>query len=214
MSPLLDMRILELLIARFCHDLAGPVAAVGNGAEILADSGPDFAGEAMRLVADSANAAAIRLAFYRFAFGVGGDGAAAASASDLAARFFASTAIACDYSPSARLLPPSWQKLACNLLLVGADGLPRGGTLAVFADVRDDLVLDAVGEAAALAPELTAALSLALPVAALSPRTVPAYLAGLLAQMLGRRLIACGVAAGRFRVSAAAAGPPAGAGGG
>jgi hypothetical protein len=57
---------------------------------------------------------------------------------------------------------------------------------------------------------LTTALSLALPVSALSPHTVPAFLAGLLARALGRRLIAGGVAAGRFRVGAAAAGQPAG----
>jgi histidine phosphotransferase ChpT len=206
MSPLLDRRVLELLIARLCHDLAGPVAAVGNGAEMLADDDPGFAEEALRLVADSADAAASRLAFYRFAFGVGDDGAVAASPSDLAARFFAATAIACDYAPSARLLPPTWQQLACNLLLVGADGLPRGGTLTLCADAGGGLILEAVGEQAALAPELAAALSLALPVTALSPRTVTAFLAAVFAGALGSRLIAGGVAAGRFRVGAAAAG--------
>jgi histidine phosphotransferase ChpT len=197
----LDMRVLELLTARLCHDLAGPIAAIGNGAEMLADDDPDFAGEAVRLVADSALRAASRLRFYRFAYGFGGDGATAGGApSELAAGFFAVTTTACDYAASVRLLPLPWQKLACNLLLVAADGLVRGGTLAVNADARG-LVLDAVGEAAALTPELLMATSLTIPTAALTPRNVQAYFTALLARGLGRRLLADTAEAGRFRIA-------------
>ncbi len=89
MAGLLDMRVLELLMARLCHDLAGPIAAVGHGAEALADDDQNLAGEALRLVAEGAIRAASRLQFYRFAYGFGGDGAAAGSAaSELALRFF------------------------------------------------------------------------------------------------------------------------------
>jgi histidine phosphotransferase ChpT len=205
MAGILDLRVSELLMSRLCHDLAGPIAALGNGAEMLGDADPDFAAEAMRLVGDSAVQAAARLRFYRFAYGYGGEGMAVAGApSELAARFFAATTTACDYAPSARRLPLPWQKLACNLLLVGAKGLPRGGTLLVDAGAAG-LVLDAVGRAAALAPELLAALRLTMPTAALTPGTVQAYFAGLLARELGCRLWVGAAEAGRFRIGASAA---------
>ena len=42
MDQAVDLRVLEMLAARLCHDLIGPVAAIGNGAELLADEEPDF----------------------------------------------------------------------------------------------------------------------------------------------------------------------------
>ncbi len=204
MAGRLDMRVLELLMARLCHDLAGPIAAVGHGTEVLAED-ENLTCEALRLVAEAAIRAAHRLRFYRFAYACGGDRAAAIGApAELAVHFFETTTISCDYAPAARRLPLAWQKLACNLLLVGADLLPRGGTLAVDAGAGG-LVVDAAGAAVVLAPETTAALMLALPTAALTPGTVQAYFAGLLARMLGCRLRADSAAAGGIRIGAAAA---------
>jgi histidine phosphotransferase ChpT len=205
MAEALDLRIVELLTARLCHDLAGPIAAIGNGAEMLADNDPDFAEETARLIAASAAQAANRLSFYRFAYGFGGEGAAAGGApSELAAGFFATTTIVCDYSASLRRLPLTRQKLACNLLLVAADALPRGGRVALHAD-GSDLVLDARGEMALFAPELFAATSLITPAAVLTPRTVQARFAALLAGALGQRLVAGAAEAGRFRIATSAA---------
>jgi histidine phosphotransferase ChpT len=202
MNGICEIRVFELLMVRLCHDLAGPIAAVGNGAEMLADDDPEFAEAAVGLVADSAGRAADKLQFYRFAYGIVGDAQAPANApADLAARFFAATTIACDYTRSARLMPLAWQKLACNLLLVGADGLPRGGTLAVTAGASGP-VLDAVGEAGALAPEVIAALNLAVPASALTPRSVQAYFAALLAGVEGGRLRMANGQSGRFRIDA------------
>jgi histidine phosphotransferase ChpT len=205
MADSIDMRVVELLTARLCHDLAGPIAAIGNGAEMLADEDPGFIGETVRLIADSAAQAAGRLRFYRFAFGFSGEGGAAGGApSDLAAGFFAATAIACDYSPSVCQLSLAWQKLACNLLLVGADGLPRGGRVALRAD-GPSLVLEAHGEVAGLSPELLAATNLAIPTAALTPRTVQARFAALLAYALGQRLVTGAAEGGGLRIATSAA---------
>ena len=49
----------------------------------------------------------------------------------LANEYFAGSAIECDYPDAVRELEPEWQRLACSLLFVGADGLPRGGRLAL-----------------------------------------------------------------------------------
>ena len=107
---------------------------------------------------------------------------------DLAAGFFDGTRIACDYSEDARALPLGRQRLACSLLLIGAEALSRGGTL-ILAVGRAGLDLEAVGEAAALSPEITAALLLTTPLAAITSRTVHAYFTGLLAEMLGCELV-------------------------
>jgi histidine phosphotransferase ChpT len=156
---------------------------------LLADDDPDFVQDAVGLIGSSARQAADRLQFYRFAYGYsGGTGTAIADPQprDLAARLFVGSRLTCEYGDSVALLPLEWQKLACNLLLVGADALPRGGRLILASSI---LEIEAVGEAPALPPETLAALTLAAPVDALTSRTVQAYFAGVLAASLGCRLV-------------------------
>ena len=188
------MRLLELLTARLCHELSGPVAAINNGIELLFDeepgggpsAPPDFLRDAVALVGDSAHRVRDRLQFYRFAYGFGGRGAnTGAAPNELASGFFAGTRIACDYAEGIRKMSPEWQKLACNLLPVGADALPRGGRLSL---TDNPLSIEAVGEAAALSPEARAALTLTTPIAELTVRTIQAYFTCLLAKALTCRL--------------------------
>jgi histidine phosphotransferase ChpT len=211
-GPLIEMRILELLTARLCHELSGPVAAINNGIELLCDEdlepgsppGPGFIRDAVTLVSDSAHRARNRLQFYRFAYGFSRLGGASTGPAphELAAGFFAAGQIVCNYAESARAMPPDWQHLACNLLAVGADTLPRGGQLALS---NGPLTIEAIGEAAALSPEARSALMLTTPTTELTARTVQPYFAGLLARVLGCRLIAT-AEPGRVRLTAVAAG--------
>jgi signal transduction histidine kinase len=39
-SWLIDNRVLELLTARLCHELSGPIAAINNGVELLTEDDP------------------------------------------------------------------------------------------------------------------------------------------------------------------------------
>jgi histidine phosphotransferase ChpT len=182
------MRVLELLASRLCHEISGPIAAINNGIELLAEEDPDFQRDALALVGDSARRASFRLQFYRFAYGFSRDSAMVGTAPlDLANLFFAATRIACDFSDSVRGLPLASQKLACNLLLVGAEILSRGGRL-VLSDGPGSLDLQAIGEGASLSLEASAALMVATPVSALTSRTVQPYFTGLLAGALGWRL--------------------------
>lgn len=205
-----DMRVLQLLTARLCHELSGPIAAINNGAELLADeepgsgcwSGTGFIRDAAALIGDSARRAGNRLQFYRFAYAFGhGTGFAGPAPHELAIGFFDASRIICDYPENVRALSPERQKLACNLLSVGAEALPRGGRL-LLAD--QPLSLEAIGEAAALSPETRAAVTLAMPIAELTSRTVQAYFTGLVAKALGYRLVGT-AERGRVRLTTLAA---------
>ncbi|MFL5270137.1 MAG: histidine phosphotransferase family protein [Stellaceae bacterium] len=206
-----DLRVLELLSARLCHELSGPIAAINNGVELVADEDPvtgsppdpSFIRDAVALVGSSARSAARRLQFYRFAYGYSQAAAPGGPAPiELARALFEASRIECDCADGVRFLSAAWLKLACNLLPVGAGALPRGGRL-VLGD--RPLRLEAIGEAAALSAETQAALMLATPVDELTARTVQAYFAGLLARALD-----CGVTAatepGRVRLTVIAAG--------
>jgi histidine phosphotransferase ChpT len=205
---LIDIRILELLTARLCHELSGPIAAINNGVELLAEedpglrltSNPGFLHDAVELVADSARRARSRLQFYRFAYGFSSGSATAGPAPhEIAIGFFAGTRIIGDYADGIRMLPPDRQKLACNLLSVGAAALPRGGRLVLTDEPLD---LEAVGEAAALSPEACDALTLVTPIAELNARTVQPYFTGLLAKWLDLSIIPT-VEPGRIRLRSA-----------
>ena len=67
MTVTFDLRILELLTARLCHELSGPIGAVGNGVELLGEDDPDFVREAVGACPrQRANSCGNRLQFYRF----------------------------------------------------------------------------------------------------------------------------------------------------
>jgi histidine phosphotransferase ChpT len=192
----IDLRVLELLAARLCHELSGPIAAISNGVELLAEEdpglgsslNPGFLHDAVTLVSESVRRARCRLQFYRFAYGFSsGSTIAGPAPHEIATGFLAANSIIGDYADRIRMLSPDWQKLACNMLSVGADVLPRGGRL-VLTD--EPLSLEAVGDRAALSAETHDALMLATPVADLTARTVQPYFTGLLAKALERSLIA------------------------
>lgn len=60
----------ELLCTRMCHDMAGPIGAVSNGAELLDDEdGGSGASQAFELIQTSAKSAVSKLVFFRNAYG-------------------------------------------------------------------------------------------------------------------------------------------------
>jgi histidine phosphotransferase ChpT len=199
MAAAIDLRILALLAARLCHELIGPVAAIANGAELLAEEDAGFVRDAARLVGDSAAKAGAQLQFYRFAYGFTGGGLTGATPDRLVAGFFAGTAVECEYRPELAGSEMPRQQLACAMLAVAAEGLPRGGRLVASAGLAG-IAVAAEGPGAGLSPELRRALSLAAP-AALTPRTVGGYHAGLLAEPLGLHLKVSELAGG-FRLGA------------
>lgn len=72
MELTLDPRVMELVASRICHDLVSPVGAVNNGVELMQELGDDAGAEAVKLIADSAHQASIRLKAFRLCYGAAG----------------------------------------------------------------------------------------------------------------------------------------------
>lgn len=137
------LALAELLCARLCHDLAGPLGALGTGAELLAEGDTGLDAEATALIASSAAIATARLRFLRFAFGPGGAILAPEALRGLIADYL--KAQARDGAPLALEWrdegDSSWEpgavKMLCNLVLLALDCLPRGGVVAIRARPGD-----------------------------------------------------------------------------
>ena len=65
----LGLELAGLLSARLCHDLAGPVGAAENGAELLSEGGAEGMEDARELISNCAGQAVRRLRFFRLAYG-------------------------------------------------------------------------------------------------------------------------------------------------
>lgn len=169
-----DLKVVQLLCSRLCHDLTGPTGAVHNGMELFAEMGVDGGDDALEMVSTSVGQLSARLGFFRMAFGLGGFSGrqpALNEARQLAGAFLEGGRISLDWpsqegeehgpQPAGTVI-----KLLLNMILVAIDALPRGGSLAVsLARVIDDqggpaigIAIRAAGEGAHLKEDLRAAL--------------------------------------------------------
>ena len=192
----IDLRVMELLASRLCHDLVGPVGAVNNGMELVEEEGTDNMEEALRLTATSARQAARTLQFYRLAYGIAGGrlGSGLDELRDLAAAYLIATKATLEWSvpqldeTAARRLG----KLILNMVALGHEILPRGGTLSVAVlngaeGTRASIT--ASGTGAKLREDTAQALADEVEIAELTPRNVQGYFTRLLAQRLGSDLV-------------------------
>ena len=189
---MVEFRVLELLNARLCHELVSPIGAINNGVELLDDDDPEFVRDAIRLIGQSARKAGQRLQFYRFAYGTSTStsGSAIGSGRELATGLLEGSKVRCDWSAEAATLPVDWQRLACNMLVLAVEALPRGGTVLVrpLREGASGIEVTAEGESVNLSPEMRAALDRSATIEELSSRTVHAYFTAQLAAQLGAAL--------------------------
>lgn len=186
----------ELLAARLCHDLVGPVSAVSNGVELMEDGPPDA--EVTALIAVSARQASRRLQWFRTAFGSGAglpSGAMFAETRKLAAALCEETNVKLDWpAPDAALEAAASRpacKLTLNLGLVAQEALPRGGVVQVRlakAGGKLALTLSAAGVGAKLSDEIRTALTGTAALGDVTPKAAPACVAALVASAAGGRV--------------------------
>lgn len=199
MTVMIEVRIVQLLCSRLCHDLAGVIGAVNNGIELINEMGggtPDP--EAMDLISGSAKEAARRLQYYRVAYGLApGVVRSAGEAIELAKNYFSEGKVSIDASGSQLDMQKAFDeaeiKLLLNMLLLGSDALPRGGTLAIRLaenNGRLETMIAAKGMGARIGEEIKATDDPDLTADAVTARTVHGYFSALLAQSLGMKISA------------------------
>jgi histidine phosphotransferase ChpT len=191
MNRLIDLKIVELLSARLCHELVSPIGAIANGVELLGEDDPDFVRDATALIAQSARKAAQRLQFYRFAYGSLATGSSGvADPRELVGGLFDGGKVSCEWRDDALALPAEWVKLACNMVVLAAEALPRGGTITVVggSPIAPRVEVLGAGEVINLNEEGRAALGLKANLVDLTSRTVHGYFTARLAETLGAAL--------------------------
>lgn len=65
-----EIRLSELVALKLSHDLAGPIGALNNGIELLADNDSDYFKDSFDLVQTTSKDAISKLLFYRQAYGL------------------------------------------------------------------------------------------------------------------------------------------------
>jgi histidine phosphotransferase ChpT len=187
----MDLRVLELIASKLCHDLIGPVTGLTTGIE-LAKSGDGTAdAETVNLLAFSASQAAKRLAFFRLAYGLGGSEGEQIERTQLEAicnGLIEDSRVAAVWPPSAPglRLRKEEARLFLNLFALGREALPKGG---VIRPVVDEVLAVICEGAGVRTPEgLEEVLADAARPETLTPRTVHAYLTWLLAERAGKTL--------------------------
>jgi histidine phosphotransferase ChpT len=175
----MDIRVVELLCSRLCHELVSPVGAINNGVELMEEMGDEMGEEAMRLIAHSAQVTARRLQVLRLAYGAAGTEASSfAEVRTAASNYLADTKITLDWPAGAVddtfAGSRGTAKVLLNLIVLAEESLAYGGRLALSGSASS-VTVSAIGRAAALKPEIQAAFAGGVEPAALSPRSVHAY---------------------------------------
>ena len=165
---MIDLKLAALMSSKLCHDVIGPIGAVSNGIELLQDDGnADMREQAIELVSQSAAEASARLQFYRLAFGLAGGMGQEISLRDarnLCRVYMSFGKVTLDWpddAGGAENLPKDAIKILCNLVVLAAAALPRGGQLTVAGDVSDGkwaFTYTATGPRAGLREEVSKAI--------------------------------------------------------
>jgi histidine phosphotransferase ChpT len=174
MSIAMDIRVVELLCSRICHDLISPVTAINNGVELWNDMGAEVVEDALGLIAHSAEQAKRRLLYLRLAYGAAGADSGLDDAREAAAGLFAGTKIELDWPAGvAGDLPRGGLKLLLNVVMLASESIGQGGRIGVAENGRG-VVVTAAGKVATLRDGIEDALAGKLSAADLDPRTAHA----------------------------------------
>lgn len=190
-----DLRISALLCTRLCHDLIGPAGAVINGVELLAESTGAVDEEVVDLIKLSAFETTRRLKYFRLALGIQTEGQMITTVRTIADEYFETSRVTLDWlggimdAPAPQ--PATLVPVMLNLLLCGAEVLPRGGRITI--DAAPDggglaLTVRASGEAIKTDGETLKSLSGDRDPADLDARGIAPYMAARLAAAVGAKI--------------------------
>ena len=180
------MALADALCARLCHDLASPLGTL-MGALELASEDPDSLEDALPLANETAAAMGARLKLLRAAWAGDSGPLDIAKLADLAVGLPSRVRADLAALQGGPFDGPMVRALL-NLLLLGAEALPRGGVVALSSHESDGVIMTVKGKSAAWPAGLPQALLDPLTVPIENPRAVQPPMAVLLALAAGRRL--------------------------
>jgi histidine phosphotransferase ChpT len=134
-----DIELAELLIARFCHDMAGSVGAINNAVEFLQEEDSVMRQKAFALLEESSKQAVNKLLFYRQAYGITSEIGEAnlLNLRQLTENFLFGTKNTLDWPDNQTYLQDAFisnplGKLILNLIIVATHILIHGGKISVL----------------------------------------------------------------------------------
>jgi histidine phosphotransferase ChpT len=190
MSELLCLA--ELLCARLCHDLAGPLGALIGVLEIAREEDPSS--DTLALAELTTVELGQRLKLLRAAWGQDAEELNLTTLQSLTTGLGAgSRPVQLDLTGLApgTTFPPSLARLVLNVVLLAAESLPNGGTIALAGSLDSVLLTTISGPRAAWPAGFTACLlddTAAFQTAFDNPRHIQAPLTALLARKLDCRI--------------------------
>ncbi len=181
----------SLLCSRVCHDVISPVGAIVNGIELYDTGDASMKEFSIDLVRKSSRQASARLQFARLAFGAAGSAGAMIDTGDagtVAKAFFADEKINLIWETPRALLPKNQVKLLLNLVMIATHAIPRGGSLAVSAEIvgeQGDFTITATGINARIPPHAADLLAGRAANGVVDAHAIQPYYAGLIARAAG-----------------------------
>jgi histidine phosphotransferase ChpT len=161
-----DLRLAQLLCARLCHELGGPVGTVEGALGLLgAAAGPPGAAadaaEALEVAREGGEALRRRLRLYRAAWGGGVGDMGLPELRELLEGGVAGgrARLSTDGLPANAVLPAAQAQVVLNAVLLAGEALPRGGTVQLAGDPPRGIAVLPGGAGAAWPPGLAAALA-------------------------------------------------------
>jgi histidine phosphotransferase ChpT len=130
-----DLELAALISSKICHDVIGPVGAIYNGLEILAEDDDEEAkAYAMTVIRNVTEQASARLQFARFAFGAAGSAGALidlTTAEQISRGFLGQGKHNLLWRGLPGHMVKDKVKLLLNLVASAVTALPRGGDIEV-----------------------------------------------------------------------------------
>jgi histidine phosphotransferase ChpT len=193
----IDLRVLELLASKLCHDLVSPVSAINNGVELIEDIGGSVVDEAMKLIGNSAAHASRRLRLFRMAYGKAGseNSLGVQDVKQIAEQYMAGGKVTlnwADKQPEESLAAQKgYLKTVLNLIILAEEVLPYGGVVSlksVTEGMAAGCRFEIVGRSAQLSPQHQVAIDGTVDIDDLTPRTIQAYITGKFASQFNLKL--------------------------
>jgi histidine phosphotransferase ChpT len=186
-----SLRLAELLCARLCHDLSGPLGALIGILEIARDEQPDS--ETLALAEDTAVELGQRLKLLRAAWGHDDDEMDVARLRGFADCLSSSRRVRLDLAGLApdAVFPAPAARVVLNLVLLAAESLPGGGIVALSGSAAGSVLVTISGPRAGWPAGFAATLhdeAATWEAVLADPRRLQGPLTALLARGLGLRL--------------------------